>query len=268
MATPTDRPSRLNHATPPHSQNRDVPAFSLIELVMSMAVLATLLGLALSSLASIRAQRLAIGCIGNMRQTGLLMMNYGLDYNDYLPFAGYRARSVQLPSGDEITVGGTAGYRTGSWPVAFPEYWEADGSWSRSMMCPNQPRYTPGRWFRPGLEYFEHRPLPSYWLSRAFWMDPSSMVPPATKDEAWPPSRVRAGRWSDVLFPSRKLVLYELPAFCLVTPEQQEFIREYQQSYPWASTVFAADGSTRRILIDYTKTYPGETNNGVRGTDW
>ena len=60
--------------------------FSLIELLIVIAILAILAGLLLPALNSVKKKAEAITCTSNLKQYGTAYYQYASDYNDYLPF--------------------------------------------------------------------------------------------------------------------------------------------------------------------------------------
>jgi prepilin-type N-terminal cleavage/methylation domain-containing protein/prepilin-type processing-associated H-X9-DG protein len=61
-------------------------AFTLIELLVTVAIIAILAALLLPALAQGKAQGKRAACISNLRQTGIAIQCYSLDYNGNIPY--------------------------------------------------------------------------------------------------------------------------------------------------------------------------------------
>ncbi|MEM7578050.1 MAG: prepilin-type N-terminal cleavage/methylation domain-containing protein [Planctomycetota bacterium] len=68
---------------PATASNR--PAFTLVELLVVISIIALLIGILLPVLASTRAAAQRVTCSSNLRQFGIVMQIYTDDFDDYFP---------------------------------------------------------------------------------------------------------------------------------------------------------------------------------------
>lgn len=221
-----------------------------------MGIVAILSVILVAAMKNVRESARQVVCRGNTRSAGTLLLSSCVDNRDAWPNAGEAEREMALPDGERTRVGGTRGLSNGRWTLLYPDSW-LGGVWDRSLRCPREPRVGEGP--VPTM-------LPLLWMSRALWLDPSSMESGHEERARWAQTRV-----ADVVFPSRKAVLFEQVAFCVEAREAQEWQRMGQTPF-WPVSVGLADGSVRRtsraegVEGAWTMAFDA-TVEGVRGRD-
>ena len=249
-----------------------------MELLLVLLILGILLGLGFPAFSRVMAARLELRCTASLRQVGVLLQVYAVDHRDAFPFAGERSKVISVPSvGYSVSVGSFEGFGSGKYAALFPDHWSSAG-WDRGLMCPGTPKFTlepappldqkwAGTWTG-----FPNRLMPAYFLSEAIPLDPAVLAR-GYVGTLWP----RLNRWSDVIFPSSKALLYENTAFCLPTPEQREYALRWGDTFAWSTSVMAVDGSVRRKPVRASMEFTHfmlfdsagyTTINGIRGRDW
>lgn len=185
--------------------------FTLVEILVVIAVIATLGTLAVTAAGEMRRQALATRCHANMNQSGQALLRYLGTYRDSFPFFANPHEDPPLRNG-----GYAVGYFAQEvlWPKVFQGEFEHD-QLSATTQCPASPVartvLREGRLAEYLAQYGRSYVDPSsYWLSGTVLADPAFFRPHA--QEA-PKHLMRATRSSEVVFPSAKGIFVEVRAY-------------------------------------------------------
>ncbi len=81
----------------PRNRHARKPAFTLVELLVVIGIIAVLIGMLLPALSRAREASRRAECLSNLRQVGIAFRFYALDNHDQVPL-GYRAGNMQFNS--------------------------------------------------------------------------------------------------------------------------------------------------------------------------
>lgn len=224
-----------------------------------IVLVSTLLSIALFSLSTSRDAARAALCTTRLRSCLALHFNHASSSQDRFVNAGPVERLESSLFGPSVRVGNTRGYPNGTWALAFPDDWVGP-AFAQALRCPRDPQWTPTG---PGTK----TPFPAYWMSMSLWLDPQSLREPTPPDSF----RWRPNRMGDVVFPSRKVLLFEQVAFCITDRRAYPDI-ENGHTPLWSASVGFVDGSVRRLAradgVPGHHSLPFDaTVNGVEGVD-
>lgn len=224
-----------------------------------IVLVATLVSISLFSLSTARSAARVTLCTTRLRSCLTLHFDHAASNRDRFVNAGPDERLQPSPFGAMIRVGGTRGYPNGSWSLAFPDEWTGP-AFARALRCPRDPYWNKSALGTPS-------PFPAFWMSLSLWLDPATLREPTPPDSF----RWRANNVGDVLFPSRKVLLFEQVAYCTADPRASDAIQN-GHTFVWPASVGFVDGSVRRLAR--STGLPGHhslpfdaTVNGTEGFD-
>lgn len=118
----------------------DRRGFTLLDLLVSIAVIALLIGILLPSLQMVHETSRRVVCASNLRQIGLSVHMYSTDNDAYLPYSSFAAREDNFWGTDPMSLrvdGRTRGFPGMAWDglgVLFEQTYLADG---QIFYCPS-----------------------------------------------------------------------------------------------------------------------------------
>lgn len=241
------------------------PAFTLIEVLVVIAVIGVLIGILVPVLAGAKSAGGQTVTLSNLRQLGLTTADYNATYKQAYPFAPEGTWFALHPP-DEAG----SSIRPGYWDLSI--YWPAlfhdIAPWREHFLTwvgPGPGQDDPQRpWIR-ATETGEAFRTPSYQLAHTFFARPELWAP-ATQDN---PSFYRPVYVRDVAHPSSKAMFWDA---------EQTHLRNMRDADRDPRAILFADGhvDVKRLSeaaappnIPFKDTRPlQDTLDGARGTDY
>src|SRR5512143_2894546 len=109
---------------------RSLQGFTLMELLLVIALISTLAGLMLPALSRARESGRATACLSNLHQIGLALQLYTQDHNNRLPEMRDRSMTTtnELPAPDQVLSNYLGNVRVLRCPSDFQQLFETTGS--------------------------------------------------------------------------------------------------------------------------------------------
>lgn len=278
----TTAPMRGRHDRSRRSQSATSPgrAFTLVEILCSLAVIALLLAIALPLLARSKSVSVAVACQANLRSCTQSVLLYAQDFRNAFPYLASRPHAQRAFENGGIWLPYYS--QSAHWPLAMRGYQGVgESQLHAAQICPGSPV---ARDIRSGgheafvAQYPPETILPSsYAMTYGAFSDPSLWRPGA---DPYSPSGFRAVRTDEVLFPGVKIIMSEPIAYHLGSldlPVNESPISLYGSGGRTTRFHVAfADGSVRSVLYTDFLTLPPEntlrtptlaTPDGIRGRD-
>lgn len=169
-------------------------AFTIIEMMMVMAVIAVLITLSLPGLSRMRAVAHDVATLAQLRQHSAIFIMYTNDYDDYYPAITETTRTLNDRKKIGRYVWRTTYFRAYlNWHIALVDQYYAGRTWGTEFLLPGAeprgPRQTVLR--------------TDYWYSSSFLADPDFW----NYEKRTGPDQFRAVRWFEVSYPSKKTLL-------------------------------------------------------------
>jgi len=247
-------------------QRDPAAGFSLIEVLVVIAVLGVLIGILVPVLAGARSAGGQTVTLSNLRQLGLTMADYNKTYKQAYPWAPEATEFLLSPPGTLPRAS-----------ITSPDYWALGIFWPALLhdIAPWPEHYAswvgPGGldadkapWFRGGQD-LDSFGVPSYRLSHTFFARPELWAP-ATQDN---PSFYRPVFVRDVAHPSSKAMFWDA---------EQTHLRNMRDADRDPRAILFADGhvDVKRLSeaasppsIPFKDTRPlQDTLDGARGRDY
>lgn len=235
-------------------------AFSVLELLVTIAVIAILLAVSLPALGHVRRVAQRVACEANIRSCSQALTCYARDHDDSLPMFAERRLL------DAFTNGGytlSYFYQSIHWSMVVRDYL-TDRPLDEAQLCPSGPAFRTafagsGSYTTYLSDYPASYTQPSdYWLGYTMFTAPDMWMPGGPIDNE---RLLRPVRFSEILFPSLKGVLVEPRTWHIADRrgEHPSLIDGSGAQGPFA--IAFADGSVASLRR--SSLVPGYEDNGI-----
>lgn len=240
-----------------------VLGFTLIEILVSISVIALLIALAIPTIGRARGGARSTVCLSNLRGLGQVTEIYLARYSQHYPFAtagspwdvspdGSASQTIATGNHFDLALYWTTTFHNVSpWPESF-------GAW----VCSGSQRIKGEPW-----KYLDSLfvGIPSYHLSSAFVADPKLWSGSATAD----PSYLRAVNASEVRFPSSKTYMWDQER-AHQQGRNEDFDPTLQLFADGHAAVHRVSDAKAPVVNPFTGTARplADTPNGVAGVDY
>ena len=172
-------------------------AFTLVELLVTIAIIGILAALLLPTLSSARKKAVKVSCLNNLKQLGIAMMSYEQENGDKLPYAAIRMAIPTAVSSYEMTWDSLLNHHLGG-QQTDDQLWNPVASWKsgaaqvvRVLKCPSDTTARP-------LEAPPNMEVPRRSYSMPQYMNSRGDVSHGGGPAPWPPasdSQAGVGLW-------------------------------------------------------------------------
>lgn len=182
LASPSPQPHR------PQPRPRSPAAFTLIELILIIAIVALLVALLLPSLGSVRSSARDVVAMSRMRQHASVFTVYSLDWDDYSPYQVHPDATTNIFRGGGLVWEVEYFWATEFWQIGIADAYYDGAVYSKVFRHPDARE-----------SYISFR------MTSSFLADPRYWVEAAERDTSlW-----RGVRVTETRFPSQKAWLVE-----------------------------------------------------------
>lgn len=240
----------LKHCLPLWRKGHTRTAFTLIEVLVVIAIVLVLIGIALPVLSGVRDQANRTLSLAKLHNLGVRFDAYYADFRGVFPYSDEET-SHPIGVGTDQIGAGHFQYDI-NWPLMFPDMLALASSEAAPYLAPKALRPENASILRPdgnGLWLTS-----SYWYGLSFVADPKVWLPETTPS----PALLRAVRVDEAAFPARKVLLWDH-----ITPYLRAPARGFSPDRTDAVPMLFVDG--RAAQMKPSESVPGF--KGLRASD-